>query len=169
MYLSRFISRGHREVLKRARETYGNGNQIQVSIGELCELGAVCSKFHRYKTREGARKALYGEVLDELADVLIVLDHIAEIFEVDPRDLERRVDGKVQRLEKWLDTSSDMEQTTRYREVPGQIKLDMSKCKPKTPCGTCDGYGNFLNLKPGGRCPTCVSNNYSLYKRKEDN
>lgn len=121
MDVTRFINKKQREVLAKARETYGDTVQILVSTEELCELAAVCSKYPRYHTKEKAQDALYDKVVDEVADVLMVLDHIINIFDLNPVDIEGRVAGKILRLDRWLNMSSDIEQTTIYREVPEQF------------------------------------------------
>lgn len=123
MDITRFITKKQREVLAKARETYGDTAQILVSTEELCELAAVCSKYPRYNTRERAQDELHDKAVDEVADVLIVLDHIINIFGLTPVDIGSRIEGKISRLNRWLNTSNNMEQTTLDREV-SQPDLD---------------------------------------------
>ena len=192
MDVTRFINKKQREVLAKARETYGDTAQILVSTEELCELAAVCSKYPRYKTKEKAQDELQDKAVDEVADVLIVLDHVINIFGLTPVDIGDRVAGKIARLERWLNTSNSMEQTTVDREVPGQLRIkEMCQgcayvtnprtigpcygCGPKhsnykkaLPCGSCVHRGDFKNLKPGERCGKCVETDGSLFEPIEE-
>lgn len=106
-----------RAVLRRARETYGNINQILVSMGELNELAAACAKYPRYKRHETAVMRTRGEVLDECADVLNSLDHIINIYGFTDQELRDRAHLKAARLERWIESGPDMEITTVDRDV----------------------------------------------------
>lgn len=107
-----------KDALKRARETYGDINQIIVSIEEFNELSAILAKFSRYHNKSTAVHELKSKVVDEVADVTIVLEHVKAIFEISEKELGKRMEKKIERLDKWLDTSDDMEQTTIDREIP---------------------------------------------------
>lgn len=106
-----------KEILCRAREVYGNNNQILVAIEELNELACVCAKYPRYEDQVRALYELRGKVLDEVADVCIVLDHIQAIFNITDEEVLERATRKAQRVDRWLHDSSSMEQTTRDRKV----------------------------------------------------
>lgn len=106
-----------RQVLKAARDTYGEKNQILVAIEELNELACVCAKFPRYESKDKAVDELREKVIDELADVCIVMDHIQAIFGVTDTDIWERAMKKGERVSRWLKTSKSMEQTTRDRKV----------------------------------------------------
>lgn len=188
MNVTRFINKKQREVLAKARETYGDTAQILVSTEELCELAAVCSKYPRYKTKEKAQDELHDKAVDEVADVLIVLDHVINIFGLTPVDIGERIAGKIARLDRWLHTSDSMEQTTVDREVPVQLRIEEmcqgctyvtnprmvgpcyncgpehSNYKKALPCGSCIHRGNFKNIKPGGRCVKCAETNGSMFE-----
>lgn len=151
------VDRHHKEVLAEIRATYGNTTQILVSNEELCELAAVCAKFPRYADAEKGRQKLHSAAIDEVADVLIILDHIINIFGLEEQEVRTRIQGKVDRIVRWLSESDSQEQTTVDREV---------NVTPitKPPCGKCLHFGNFQNLKPGHRCCRCVSTGYSLFE-----
>lgn len=198
MDITRFINKKQREVLAKARKTYGDTNQILVSVEELNELAAVCSKYPRYKTKERAQEQLREKAVDEVADVLIVLDHIINIFGLTPVEIGERIEGKVLRLDRWIHTSNSMEQTTVDRDVPDgseQLSLFDKPCdtciyqgtpravtimcntcgssfknyKKALPCGRCVHRGNFNNLKPGHVCSRCVDSEGALFEPvKED-
>ena len=105
------------KVLERAREVYGNKNQILVSIEELNELACVLAKFPRYDNERQAVFELYDRVLDEFADVLIILDHVQSIFCFKDKEVLNRVLKKVERVERWLDNSNSMQRTLEDRAV----------------------------------------------------
>lgn len=125
MEISRFVKPKHRELLKKARDTYGDTTQILVSVEELCELACVCAKFPRYEDSEVARDKLHDKIVDEVADTLIVLDHVVNIFGLTPVDIGDRVEAKMERMYRWLHASKSQAQTMVDREVtkPGQINL----------------------------------------------
>lgn len=147
----------HKNVLAKIRETYGNTTQILVSNEELCELAAVCAKFPRYTDPEKARTELHSAAVDEVADVMIILDHIINIFGLSEEEIRDRISGKIGRITRWLATSDSQEQTTVDREV-------VEPQDSKAPCGICRHFGNFNNLKPGHRCCTCVTSGYSMFE-----
>ena len=126
METSRFVTPKHREILKKARDTYGDTTQILISVEELCELACVCAKFPRYEDSDVARKKLHTQALDEVADTLIVLDHIVNIFALTPVEVGERVEAKIARLDRWLHTSTSQSQTMIDRKVdehPDQMTL----------------------------------------------
>ena len=145
-----------KRVLAKARLTYGNKNQISVAIEELNELACVLCKFIRYEHEEDAVEALYDKVVDELADVLVVTDHIKSIFALSDKVIEARAEAKVARVRNWLDKSNSMEQTTVDREVPDPTEkafcdgLAQPNCKncankdDRPTCEQCDGSSNYI-------------------------
>ena len=145
----------HKDVLAKIRETYGSTTQILVSNEELCELAAVCAKFPRYTDPEKARTELHSAAVDEVADVMIILDHILNIFGLSEEEIRDRISGKIGRITRWLSTSDSQEQTTVDREV-------VEPQDSKAPCGICRYFRDFNNLKPGHRCCICVTSGYSM-------
>ena len=110
----------------RDRDTYGDTTQILISVEELCELACVCAKFPRFEDSDIARNKLHKQALDEVADTLIVLDHIVHIFDLTPVELGERVEAKIARLDRWLHTSTSQSQTMMDRKVdehPDQMTL----------------------------------------------
>lgn len=145
-----------KKVLAKARLIYGSKNQISVAIEELNELACVLCKFIRYEHEEDAVDALYNKVLDEMADVLVVTDHIKAIFAMSDNVVETRAEAKVARVRNWLEKSNSMEQTTVDREVPDPTEkafcdgLAQSNCKncankdDRPTCEQCDGSSNYI-------------------------
>lgn len=195
MDITRFINKKQREVLAKARETYGDTAQILVANEELCELAAVCAKFPRYEDKERAQEKLHKKAIDEVADVLIVLDHVINIFGLTPVEIGDRVEGKISRLNRWLSSSNSMEHTTVDREVEEAHQMSLfeascdncvsrvvpkciepcSSCGPEhknfkkvLPCKSCVNRNKFENLKPGGVCYTCVQKDGALFEPAEE-
>ncbi|MEG0578384.1 MAG: hypothetical protein RR490_00465 [Niameybacter sp.] len=104
-------------ILAKAREIYGNKNQILVSIEELSELACVLAKYGRYEQHETAVKKLRDNVIDEMADVTTVTSHIKSIFDITNQDINDRVALKLERLDRWMRNSESFEQTTIDRKV----------------------------------------------------
>lgn len=166
----------NKKILSDLRKTYGNTTQILVSNEELCELAAVCAKFPRYKDPEKARAELRSAAIDEVADVMIILDHVINIFRLQDDEIRKRIGGKLDRIVRWLSESSDQEQTTVDREVregvnpqPSEKPAEKPKEQPRegSRCSGCAHVGEFQQLKVGGRCTICAQSNWSLWESKE--
>lgn len=189
MEYTQFITDDHRKVLERARSTYGYTKQLSVCSEELNELAIVCNKHCRYDTSDGATKALHDAALTEVADVLVILDHVVNIFDIKEDELANKIAEKVARLNRWLNKTDSLEQSTKdreltafdvyrscdtcsYRAVPRQV----GPCKECGPdrvnyhkamaCKGCTHYGTFSNLSPGGVCYICVKDGGSQFKSK---
>ena len=63
------LAEGIKATLEKARQTYGNKNQIMVCMEELNELSCVLAKFPRYEDEQKATQDLHDKALDEVADV----------------------------------------------------------------------------------------------------
>lgn len=105
------------QILQRARETYGAHKQIGVAAEECTELAKELIKAFRYDSFDDVVKNTKENVVDEVADVLIVLDHVFQLFNITSEDLQSHIDKKLQRLEYWLNNSNSIEFTTRCRTV----------------------------------------------------
>ena len=105
-------------LLETAQATYGYANQIVVAIEELCELGAVLSKYPRYDFHDEAMEALRDKVLEETADVIIMMRHVQMIFGIQPNELDEMMDKKLNRLKRWLENEDkSFHHTTEDRAV----------------------------------------------------
>lgn len=102
--------------LDRARATYGDTNQIAVCIEELSELIKVLAKYFRYD-KDTAIEKLRADALDETTDVYIILEHVKGIFNLRNGEINKRAVAKLDRLNRWLNTSSDFSYTMEDREV----------------------------------------------------
>lgn len=104
------------KLLAKARRTYGDTNQIAVCIEELSELSKVLSKYFRYSP-EVASEKLRDDGLDEVADVYIILEHVKGLFNLRNGEVNKRIEAKLDRLRRWLETSSDFSYTMEDRKV----------------------------------------------------
>ena len=129
------------KVLETARNVYGNKNQILVCIEELNELACVLAKFPRYEDEDEAREKLTEKVIDEVADVMIILDHVQKIFDIPDGAIADRIMKKIERLERWLKNSTSMQRTLEDRVV-GVVD-----------CKTCQNWQN----PEYSMCKTCMS------------
>lgn len=159
--LSPYWDREYKKVLQKIRDAYGNTTQVLVSNEELCELAAVCAKFPRYEDPAKAREMLHTRAVDEVADTMIVLDHIINIFELDRAEVLARIDGKIDRISRWLNTSNSQEQTTVDRTVAERALVEV-------PCGKCRYFGDFRNMAEGAPCNLCIQNPYCKFSPTKD-
>lgn len=141
-------------LLQTAQETYGYANQIVVAIEELCELGAVLSKYPRYDFHDDALEALRDKVVEETADVVIMLRHVQMIFGIQPDELEVMMDKKLNRLKRWMESDDkSFEHTTKDRAVEGngcEGCYYWDHIADNAPCCNCKDFSKHtpVNLTP---------------------
>lgn len=139
--MNAYVQKHIEEVLAKAREIYSSKNQILVCIEELNELACVLAKYPRYTSEQDAKIALHKKVLDEVADVEIILNHVKAIFELNQEELTKRKVAKVERVSRWLSESSDMQITVDDRAViPEGCSACWYEYNPDSPtCNVCNG------------------------------
>lgn len=74
---------------------YGIDNQVSIAQEELAELIQALSKWRRAESRTSV--AAYDMVLEEFADVTLMLKQIQHLFHIDPDDVTAVVKEKVER------------------------------------------------------------------------
>lgn len=126
-------------ILAQARQTYGNKNQILVCMEELNELACVLAKYPRYTDEHEATMELYDKVLDEVADVAIILKHVMEIFKITDEALDARIYNKTTRLLRWLMHSSSMQETIDDRAVGDEQPEATTKAEKSMHTNYCVG------------------------------
>lgn len=135
------------KLLETAQATYGYANQVVVAIEELCELGAVLSKYPRYDLHDDAVAALRDKVVEETADAIIVLRHIQMIFGIQPNELDTMIDKKLNRLKRWLENDNkSFQHTTEDRAVENRGCENCyywSHIDAAAPCGECKEYSRY--------------------------
>lgn len=106
------------DTLQTMRNLYGDTHQLTVCIEELAELACVLCKYPRYSDSDSAVTELHDKVLDEYADVNIVLQYVKEIFNLTDEEIDKRIQGKINRMQRWVDSGNPTpEQTLKDREV----------------------------------------------------
>lgn len=105
------------KTLQAARDTYGAHKQIGVAAEECTELAKELIKVFRYDDFEDAVKNTKDNVVDEVADVLIVLDHVLNLYNIKEKDLIPHISKKMRRLRYWLNNSDSIEFTTQHRTI----------------------------------------------------
>ncbi|MEG0839583.1 MAG: hypothetical protein RSF33_07255 [Hydrogenoanaerobacterium sp.] len=79
------------ELLQKAISTYGINSQLDMAVEEMSELTKEICKRKRGKENR-------AEILEEIADVKIVLEQLKIIFCISDDDIERMVTSKLDRL-----------------------------------------------------------------------
>lgn len=102
------LTKEQKQVLARARATYGYRNQLAVAAEECNELAIAVLKFMRYEDAVEGFNNTRQKVLEERADVEVVLNHIDKIYGITKKELEKEVSGKIDRVNRWLSKSNDL-------------------------------------------------------------
>lgn len=96
MKLADFPAIYNPDIIKKAIDHYGSDAQLLMAIEEMSELTqAICKKNRIFGVR--------GHIVEEMADVYIMLAQLEIIFEAQ-NDLYEIVDRKLERLEKRMET-----------------------------------------------------------------
>lgn len=85
----------NKEILKQAIETYGDNAQLDMCVEEMSELTKEICKFKRGSINRNG-------IVEELADVTIMLEQLKIMFSVSERELNNVIDSKVDRLKERL-------------------------------------------------------------------
>lgn len=80
----------NKEIVSRSLNTYGNGMQLVVCMEELSELTQAISKEIRGKDSR-------NNVIEEIADVLICIEIIKQVFEITDEDIGSWIKYKQER------------------------------------------------------------------------
>lgn len=91
------------EVLKQAIEAYGVHAQVDMAIEEMSELTKALCKERRTELKQGSHAEAAANVIEEIADVAIMLQQLIMIFDKDnevPKEIEYKIGRLAQRLEK---------------------------------------------------------------------
>ena len=100
------------QTVTEARNAYGDKAQVVIAMEELCELSCAIAKFVRYPTTEEAVLSTKEKVISEMADVLVMLETLTQIYEVDSNALYATVESKLIRLDGWLSKGPELTITT---------------------------------------------------------
>jgi len=94
------------------------------------------AKYSRFPDHTTAMedKKFRDHVVEEVADVHIIMQHLYMIFKLDPKEVEDAMDLKLGRMSRWLKNDVDNSHTMVDRELT-PIPLEVIKG-----CGTCAHY-----------------------------
>ena len=84
-------------------KAHGNNEETVIAMEELAELIQAISKVRRYGF-DGQHK---DNLIEEIADVDIVLTELTMMFDVDDKDFYSVLDRKVQRIKERLEENKD--------------------------------------------------------------
>ena len=96
-------------LLTRAIRTYGEQAQMDMAVEEMAELTKAICKIKRAQAGCEVTAAI-GNVIEEMADVQIMLDQLRIIF---GRSTAEAEEYKLERLKKRLDTATAAEASHR--------------------------------------------------------
>ena len=88
--------------LRKAIDTYGKNAQVDMAIEEMSELTKALCKERRSAENRADHSAAISNVLEEIADVEIMLRQMIIIFDRDG-EVEKEIKYKVNRLAKRLE------------------------------------------------------------------
>lgn len=80
----------NKEIVSRSLEAYGNGIQLVVCMEELSELTQAISKEIRGKDNR-------NNLVEEMADVLIGIEILKQVFEITDEDIDSWIKYKQER------------------------------------------------------------------------
>ena len=84
-------------VCAQAVNSFGDAPQMLVALEEMAELTQALSKSGRY-----GREAARAQVLEEMADVYIMLEQLKIIFDFSAEEVQREQAVKLEKLKKYL-------------------------------------------------------------------
>ena len=88
--------------LRRAITTYGKNAQVDMAIEEMSELTKALCKERRTELTTGKHAEAHANVIEEIADVLIMCRQLIIIFDKD-NETQSEIDYKINRLKQRLD------------------------------------------------------------------
>lgn len=89
------------EALQEAVAAYGTHAQVDMAIEEMSELTKALCKERRCGFGQGSRAQAHANIIEEIADVIIMLAQLLIIFDKD-REIQKETDYKLNRLSERL-------------------------------------------------------------------
>ena len=84
---------------------YGRDMQSLVQCEELAELIQAISKIRRYQEGGDVPPDAYDNLVEEVADTLIILEQILEMYDIPNHEIQGTIDYKCARQEERMDES----------------------------------------------------------------
>lgn len=89
----------HRKVMKKSIEKNGKVKQSVIAMEECSELIKAISKMIRYSSDEDSVCMYKEDLIEEMADVYIILDELKMMYDVLEFDIEQMIKQKIDREE----------------------------------------------------------------------
>lgn len=96
-------------VIRDAIATYGMAAQVDMAIEEMSELTKALCKERRTQLELGKHAEAHANVIEEIADVAIMLKQLLIMFDKDG-EIQKEVDYKIDRLEQRLQKAHSTEE-----------------------------------------------------------
>lgn len=106
-----------RALLDRAITTYGAPAQMDMAVEEMAELTKALCKIKRAKAGCEVTAAI-GNVIEEMADVQIMLDQLRIIFHQSTEEVE---EAKLERLKNRLDGRNNWQGSSLHKWIEKQF------------------------------------------------
>ena len=90
---------------RKVISTYGPKAQTVIHCEECAELIQAISKMHRIRLAEADDKDAYYNLVEEMADVLIIIAQLKEIYGISDSEIQKLVDFKCARQEARINES----------------------------------------------------------------
>ena len=90
---------------RKVISTYGPKAQTVIHCEECAELIQAISKMHRVRVAEVDDKDAYYNLVEEIADVLVCVEQLKEIYGINDSEIQKLVDFKCARQEARIDES----------------------------------------------------------------
>lgn len=105
--------RERRDIMLRAIHHYGEAAQIDMAVEEMAELTKALCKIKRAQAGCEVTAAI-GNVIEEMADVQIMLDQLRIIFH---RSTEEVEEAKLERLKNRLDGRNSWQSSSLHKWI----------------------------------------------------
>ena len=89
----------HRKVMKKSIEKNGKLKQSVIAMEECSELIKAISKMIRYSYDEDLDSVYRDDLIEEMADVYIILDELKMMYDILEFDIEEMIKRKIDREE----------------------------------------------------------------------
>lgn len=109
--------RDRRDIMLRAIHRYGEAAQIDMAVEEMAELTKAICKIKRAQAGCEVTAAI-GNVVEEMADVQIMLDQLRIIFH---RSTEEVEEAKLERLKNRLDGRNNWQGSSLHKWIEKQF------------------------------------------------
>jgi hypothetical protein len=86
-------------------------------VKELCDFACLLTKYPRYPDHDTANKEIGEKVIVKSAWMVVIFDTLINLYSIQPSELDTVIEAKVKRLQRWLNSSPNMVQTTIDRDL----------------------------------------------------